>query len=117
MTASMKTVIFPVKDIAAAKQLFGTLLGTEPVADAAYYVGFDVNGQHVGLDPNGHARGMTGPVGYWHVDDINATQAALLEAGATAQNPITDVGGGRLIATVTDADGNVIGLLQDPTGQ
>jgi predicted enzyme related to lactoylglutathione lyase len=55
---------------------------------------------------------MTGPVGYWNVDDITSTLKALLEAGAEAQQEITDVGGGKLIATVKDADGNVIGLVQ-----
>src|SRR6266498_654421 len=57
-------------------------------------------------------QGMTGPVGYWNVDDITSTLKALLEAGAEAQQEITDVGGGKLIATVKDADGNVIGLVQ-----
>jgi predicted enzyme related to lactoylglutathione lyase len=116
MTSGMKTVIYPVKDIAAAKQLYGKLLGVAPDMDEAYYVGFSVDGQHVGLDPNGHGKGMTGPIGYWHFDDINESLEALLEAGAETQQSITDVGGGRLIATVKDADGNVIGLLQDPAG-
>ncbi|MEP6561253.1 MAG: glyoxalase, partial [Nakamurella sp.] len=34
-------------------------------------------------------------------------------AGAIMQEPAHDVGGGRLIATFTDPDGNVLGLLQD----
>lgn len=84
--------------------------------DEVYYVGFDVDGQHVGLDPNGHSKGMTCPLGYWHVDDIKVTLEALLDAGAEMQQPITDVGGGKLIAAVTDADGNVTGLLQAPAG-
>jgi predicted enzyme related to lactoylglutathione lyase len=116
MTAGMKTVIFPVKDIAAGKRLYSKLFGVAPAMDEVYYVGFDIDGQDVGLDPNGHSKGMTGPVGYWHVDDINETLEALLEAGAEAQQPISDVGGGKLIATVTDPDGNVIGLLQAPAG-
>ena len=116
MTSGMKTVIYPVKDIAAAKPVYATLLGVAPVMDEAYYVGFDVDGQHVGLDPSGHGKGMTGPIGYWHVDDINASLEALLEAGAETQQPVTDVGGGKLVATVHDADGNLIGLLQAPAG-
>ena len=80
------------------------------------YVGFEVDGQDIGLDPNGHSKGMTGPVGYWHVDDINESLEALLEAGAETQQPISDVGGGKLIASVKDADGNAIGLLQAPDG-
>jgi predicted enzyme related to lactoylglutathione lyase len=114
MTAGVQTIIYPVKDLAAAKQLYRTLLGVEPYADEAYYVGFKAAGQDVGLDPNGYGKGMTGPVPYWHVDDINASLAALVEAGGETQQEATNVGGGRLIATVRDADGNPIGLLQDP---
>jgi len=35
-------------------------------------------------------------------------------AGATVKELPRDVGGGRLVATVSDPDGNVLGLLQDP---
>jgi len=113
MTAGINTIIYPVKDLARAKALFGALLGTEPYADEPYYVGYKDAGQDVGLDPNGHAKGMTGPVPYWHVADIRASYEALLEAGAES---VHDVGGGRLIASVKDGDGNLVGLLQDPTG-
>ncbi|PWI13569.1 glyoxalase [Streptomyces sp. Act143] len=113
MTAGLKTIIYPVKDVARAKAVFSALLQTEPYADEPYYVGFKDAGQDVGLDPNGHARGMTGPVPYWHVDDIRARLAALLDAGAELLQDVTDVGGGKLIASVKDADGNLIGITQD----
>jgi predicted enzyme related to lactoylglutathione lyase len=112
MTDGMKTIVHPVRDLAKAKAVYRELLGVEPYADEPYYVGFRVGDQELGLDPNGHGKGMTGPVGYWDVDDIISTLKALLEAGAEAQQEITDVGGGKLIATVKDADGNVIGLVQ-----
>ena len=111
MTSGMKTVIYPVKDLAQAKKLYGNLLGVAPIVDAPYYVQFNVAGQEVGLDPNGHTWGATG---YWHVDDINASLKLLLDAGAETLQAVTDVGGGRLIASAKDADGNVIGLLQSP---
>jgi predicted enzyme related to lactoylglutathione lyase len=114
MAAGLQTIIYPVKDIDRAKALFSALLEVEPYADEPYYVGFKAAGQDVGLDPNGHAKGMTGPVPYWHVDDIRARLAALLEAGAEVLQDVQDVGGGRLIAFVRDADGNLVGLLQDP---
>ncbi|MEU7381006.1 MULTISPECIES: VOC family protein [unclassified Streptomyces] len=113
MTAGLMTIIYPVKDLAGAKALFSALLEVEPYADAPYYVGFKDAGQDVGLDPNGHAKGMTGPVPYWHVDDIRARLAALMAAGAEVLQDVQDVGGGRLIASARDADGNLIGLLQD----
>jgi predicted enzyme related to lactoylglutathione lyase len=96
-----------------AKPLYAALLGLEPQTDSPYYVGFDVAGQHIGLVPAGGPQGMTSPVAYWHVKDIEAKLAEVIAAGATVKEPAHDVGGGRLVATVTDADGNVLGLLQD----
>jgi predicted enzyme related to lactoylglutathione lyase len=114
MNEGVKTIIFPVKDLAKAKTLYSGLLGVKPYMDEPYYVGFNVKGQDVGLDPHGHSQGMTGPVGYWHVDDIRKSLKALLDAGAEAQQEVKDVGGGKLIASVKDADGNIIGLIQMP---
>jgi len=110
----MRTLVYPVKDLARAKTLYGKLLGVAPYADEAYYVGFRVGDQELGLDPNGHSQGMAGPVGYWEVEDIKETLEALLDTGAEVQQEIKDVGGGMLIATVKDADGNVTGLRQSP---
>jgi len=111
MNQGIKTVIYPVTDVAKAKTLFSELLGVEPYADAAYYVGFRVGDQEIGLDPNGHKHGMTG---YYHVDDIKESLQLLLDAGAEVQQEIKDVGGGKLIAAVRDPDGNIIGLSQQP---
>ena len=117
MTASpvqgIKTVLHPVSDVTAAKAVYAALLGVAPTADESYYVGFDAAGQHVGLLPGGGPQGMTGPVAYWHVADIQAKLAEVTAAGATVKEAARDVGGGRLVATVTDPDGNVLGLIQD----
>jgi predicted enzyme related to lactoylglutathione lyase len=112
MTANIRTVIYPVSDLDRAKAVFGAILEAGPVMDAPYYVQFDAEGQEIGLDPRGAAKGMTGPVAYWHVSDIRSTVARLVEAGAQEKEPISDVGGGRLIATLIDPDGNPLGLLQ-----
>ncbi len=114
MNQGFGVVIYPVSDLAQAKTLYRTLLGVEPYADEAYYVGFRVGDQEIGLDPHGHRKGMTGPVGYWHVNDIQTSLQLLLDAGAQAQQAVQDVGGGKLIASVKDADGNITGLLQSP---
>ncbi len=111
-TQGIKTVLHPVSDLAAAKAVYTALLGVEPSADADYYVGYDAEGQHIGLVPGG-GQGMTSPVAYWHVADIEAKLAEVTAAGATLKDPVRNVGGGRLVATVTDPDGNVLGLLQD----
>src|SRR2546421_9987618 len=111
MSNGFQTLIYPVKEVAAAKQLYGKLLGTEPYADEPYYVGFRVGGQEIGLDPHGH---RDGPVAYVHVGDVAATVRMLLDTGASNHQDVRDVGGGRLIALLKDPDGNVIGLIQDP---
>ena len=112
-TLGIKTVLHPVADLTTAKAVYTALLGVPPQTDGPYYVGFDVDGQHIGLVPGGGPQGMTSPVAYWHVPDIDSTIAAVTAAGATVKEPAHDVGGGRLVATVTDLDGNVLGLLQD----
>jgi len=114
MTEGVKTVLFPVRDLDAAKAVFQVLLGVDPIADAPYYVGWNIEGQDIGLVPNGHKAGMTGPTAYFVVDDINATHKAMIDAGAQPNEDIRDVGGGKLVATVKDPDGNVIGITQNP---
>jgi predicted enzyme related to lactoylglutathione lyase len=113
-TEGIKTVLHPVSDLAAAKKVYAALLGVEPMADSPYYVGFEAAGQQIGLVPVGAAQGMTSPVAYWHVPDIEAKLAEVTAAGATVKEPAHDVAAGRLVATFTDPDGNVLGLLQDP---
>jgi predicted enzyme related to lactoylglutathione lyase len=112
-TQGIKTVLHPVSDIEAAKTVYTALLGFPPQHDSSYYVGYDAEGQHVGLVPGGGPQGMTSPVAYWEVADIEAKLSELTAAGATVKEPAHDVGGGRQVATVVDADGNVLGVLQD----
>lgn len=111
MNQGIQTVIYPVKDLAKAKAQFTELLGIEPYADSPYYIGFKVGNQDIGLDPNGHQAGVTA---YYHVSDIKGSLQKLLDAGAETVEAVKDVGGGRLIGSVKDANGNLIGLLQDP---
>jgi predicted enzyme related to lactoylglutathione lyase len=112
-TQGIKTVLHPVSDLAAATAVYAALLGVAPQTEAPYYVGFDAAGQHIGLVPGGGPQAMTSPVAYWHVPDIEAKLAEVTAAGATVKEPAHDVGGGRMVATVTDPDGNVLGLLED----
>ena len=112
MTHGVKTIIIPVRDLAAAKTLYRSVLGVEPYADEPYYVGFRVGDQEIGLDPNGHDHDMTGPVGYCHVDDAAASLLQAVDAGWRTRQDVKDVGGGGLAAIIEDTDGNVLGFLQ-----
>jgi predicted enzyme related to lactoylglutathione lyase len=110
-TEGVKTILHPVSDLEKAKPVYTALLGLEPAHDAPYYVGYEAAGQHIGLVPGG--GGMSAPVSYWHVPDIEAKLAEITAAGGTVKDAPRDVGGGRLVATFTDPDGNVLGVLQD----
>ena len=110
-TEGIKTVLHPVTDLDKAKPVYTALLGIPPQHDAPYYVGFEAEGQQIGLVPGG--GGMTSPVAYWHVADIEAKLAEVTAAGAAVKESPRNVGGGRLVATFTDPDGNVLGLVQD----
>jgi predicted enzyme related to lactoylglutathione lyase len=110
---TIRTITVPVKDLQAATKLYTTLLGTGPYIDQPYYVGFrPEDSPEIGLDPHGDVT--AGPVTYYHVDDIEASIAGLIDLGATTERSPRDVGGGSLTATLRDADGNLIGLFQAP---
>lgn len=110
MNQGIKTILYPVKDLSRAKALFTKLLGVEPIADSAYYVGYKVGGQDIGLTPGGQGEGATG---YYHVDDIQRDLQLLVDSGATVVQGVRNVAPGRQVASVKDADGNLIGLIQD----
>lgn len=106
MANNIPLIVFPVKDLAKAKNFYNTYLGTEPYADGAYYVGYKLGNLEVGLDPNG-----TAVISYIDVDDIAASLKTLRDAGAEVVKGSTDVGAGLLIAQVA-IDGNIMGLRQ-----
>jgi predicted enzyme related to lactoylglutathione lyase len=113
MTEGVKTILHPVTNLEAAKAVYTALLGQGPTSDAPYYVGYEVAGQQIGLVPNADRQGLTTPVAYWHVSDIEAKLAEVTAAGAVVKDAPRNVGGTRLTATFTDPDGNVLGLIQD----
>ncbi|HEY1179486.1 MAG TPA: VOC family protein [Phytomonospora sp.] len=113
-THGAKTILHNVTDLPKAKAVYTALLGVEPTVDSEYYVGYDTAGQHIGLAPAKSKDDSPSPVAYWHVDDIEARIAEITAAGGTVAQAPKNVGEGRLVATVTDLDGNTLGLLQDP---
>lgn len=111
-TQGIQTVLHPVADLAKATAVYAALLGVKPTVESAYYVGFDAAGQHIGLVPRG-PQSPDSQTAYWHVADIEAKLAEVTAAGGTVKDSPRDVGEGRLVATFTDFDGNVLGLVQD----
>ncbi|WP_156756023.1 VOC family protein [Actinokineospora pegani] len=112
MTAGIQSLVIPVRDAAAATAFHRTLLGADPHTESPYYVGFTVNGLEIGLDPNGHAAGLTGPTPFFGVDDVAKAVAAAVEAGGTVVSEPNQVAENTTVATVADAEGNRIGLIQ-----
>ena len=110
MNKGVKTILYPVKDVNESKNVFRNLLGVEPYADQPYYVGFKIEDQDIGLIPNNAEGGVTA---FFHIDDIKSSLQILLDAGAQIIQNVKNVGGERLIATVKDKDGNIIGLIQN----
>jgi hypothetical protein len=78
MNKGVKTIIYPVKDMARAKMQFCTLLGFDPYEDQPYNIGFKVGDQNIRLVPNSPEAGMTA---FYHVDDIKQSLQSLLESG------------------------------------
>ena len=107
MIKAIDLCIYPVKDIARAKAQYEKLLGVAPYADTPYYVGFKVGGFEVGLVQNAP---HPAPLTFWSVADVKATLRACVEAGATVHEEPKHVGGGLMVASVKDADGNLIGI-------
>jgi predicted enzyme related to lactoylglutathione lyase len=110
---SLRSHIFQVDDLARAKTFYGAALGRAPYFDQPFYVGFDVDGQELGLDPDVSKRrsGAGGGVGYWRVDDIAASWDLLLALGGRSIEPPHGVGGDMQVAIVADPFGNLLGLI------
>ena len=111
----LRTVIYSVNDLDRAKAWYTAVLGQEPYFAEPFYVGFNVGGFELGLDPSEENRpGAGGTSAYWGVEEIEAAHARLLEVGARDNGPVQDVGGGIRVATVLDPFGNVFGIIENP---
>ena len=114
MILGLRTAIYPVKELARAKDWYARLLGQAPYFDEPYYVGFSVGGFEFGLIPDGEPS-TDGPQVLWGVSDAEAALARLLELGATPLEPVSEVGGGIRVAAVVDPFGNRLGIIENPS--
>jgi predicted enzyme related to lactoylglutathione lyase len=113
MFTGIKSVIYPSSDLERDKSYWTKITGVEPYFDQPYYVGFSINGCELGLDPNAEKEGITYPVSYWHVKDANAASDELTSQGVEVNSPLKDVGGGMMMATFKDANGNIFGIIDE----
>lgn len=116
MLQGLRSQIYQVADLAAAKAWYTELLGTPPYFDEPFYVGFSVGGYELGLQPSTDpdAGQAWEAVTYWGVPDVGAALARLLALGAKEYQPVQDVGGGIKLGAVTDPQGNILGVIENP---
>ena len=113
MFKKLRTVIYHVSDLAAAKEWYIQATGGQPYFDEPFYVGFDINGCELGLDPdNRNVIPGNHSVSYWAVDDAEAAARRLTDIGGTLVQPRTNVGGPIHVAIVEDPFGNHVGLIE-----
>ena len=113
MILGLRTAIYPVKDLAKAKEWYSKVLGVAPYFDQPFYVGYQVGGFELGLLPQGESS-IDGAQPLWGVSNIEDTFEELLKLGATSIDPVTDVGEGIKVAAVQDPFGNRLGIIQNP---
>ncbi len=115
MFKGLRTVIYHVDDIDKAKKWYSDVLGIKPYFDQPFYVGFNVGGFELGLDPNGNGiKNGNNVVAYWGIDNAESALSHILKYGAKKETEIQDVGEGIKIATVKDPFGNVFGIIENP---
>jgi predicted enzyme related to lactoylglutathione lyase len=112
----LRTAKYTAADLAAAKRWYSDVLGAVPYFDEPFYVGFDVGGFELGITPDAEARADRPEAGvaYWGVADADKAYARLIAKGATAFEPVQDVGGGVKIGAVRDPFGNILGVVENP---
>jgi catechol 2,3-dioxygenase-like lactoylglutathione lyase family enzyme len=108
----LRTVIYPAPDLQAAKSWFTALLGQDPYFDQPFYVGYEVGGYELGLDPDGQVA--DGARTYWGVADADAAIQWLLSHGAAERRAVQEVGDGIRVATVESPAGSLIGIIENP---
>jgi predicted enzyme related to lactoylglutathione lyase len=116
MILGLATAIYHVSDLARAKAWYAGVFGVQPYFDEPFYVGFNVGGYELGLNPDAKVvqPGPGGTIAYWRVPDIDAAFARFTAAGAAVKTPVQDVGGGIRTADLADPDGNLLGLIENP---
>lgn len=111
----LRTTIYKVSDMAQAKAWYSDAFGIEAYFDEPFYIGFNVGGYELGLQPDEKNEGKTdGVITYWGVEDVAQTVKHLIEKGATIYEEPTEVGGGIIVGAVKDLWGNVVGLIYNP---
>ena len=109
----LRTTIYKVSDLAKAKEWYSKAFQVTPYFDEPYYVGFDIGGFELGLQPEEVPVGENIAV-FWGVEDLQKEYERFLSCGATVVEGPMNVGEKIMVATVKDPWSNLIGLIYNP---
>jgi predicted enzyme related to lactoylglutathione lyase len=112
----LRTAIYKVGDIKKAAEWYSKAFETNPYFNESYYVGFNIGGYELGLQPEENANNnkVESVVPYWGVENIQEVYDRLIGLGATENEKPYNVGEEIMTATVKDPFGNIIGLIYNP---
>jgi predicted enzyme related to lactoylglutathione lyase len=113
MIQGLRTVVYPVTDLADATAWYRRVLERDPYFQEPYYVGFEVGGFELGLIPDGRP-GSTGATAFWGTPDVVTEVNRIVALGAVIDSPVTEVGGGIRVASLKDPYGNLFGVIENP---
>lgn len=112
MFLGLRTTIYRVEDTEKAKAWYTKILGIAPYFDEPFYIGFNVKGYELGIQP---LEGKTLTVEtYWGVENAESAYAKLLSEGCAPYMPVAEVGGGIKVGMVIDPFHNHVGIIENP---
>ena len=111
----LRTVIYAAPDLGKAKEWYSNAFGVNPYFDEPFYVGFNIGGYELGLDPNAKPVGPGGSVAWWGVASIDEAMTYLKSIGAEIAENAHEVGEGIKVGSVKDPFGNIVGIIENPT--
>src|SRR3546814_20372156 len=110
----LRTAIYRVTDTNAAKQWYARAFNIQPYFDEPFYVGFDIDGFELGLQPEVTTANhkVECVVAYWGVEDLREAYLHFTTvAGAEPNEEQREVGGGHSVGKVKDHWGNLSGRI------
>ena len=110
----LRTVKYTAPDLTKAKGWWKEIFGITPYFDEPFYVGYNVGGFELGLDPNAAMTGDGGTLAYWGVADLESELRRVAGLGVRVVESLQEVGEGIKVAAIEDPFGNRIGLIENP---
>jgi predicted enzyme related to lactoylglutathione lyase len=112
----LRTTIYTVENITKATEWYSKAFGAKPYFDEPFYVGFNIGGYELGLQPEERDKDLKteNVLSYWGVEDIHHAYKHLIDLGATKHEEPNNVGGELMVASVYDPWNNIVGIIYNP---